>query len=102
MVSFQNIPIYLCLFLINLFYSVSILEIPLQSIKVEGIPKYRNITRFKPGNKIILNNNVFYYEEGDSVVSKDLLFLANIKIGSNHQKFNLVLDTGSSILWVAQ
>jgi len=102
MVSFQNIPIYLCLFLINLFYSVSILEIPLQSIKVEGIPKYRNITRFKTGNKIILNNNAFYYEEGDSFVSKDLLFLANIKIGSNHQKFNLVLDTGSSILWVAQ
>ena len=102
MVSFQNIPIYSCLFLINIFYSISILEVPLKTIKVKGIPKYRNITKIESGKQILMNNTVLFYEEGDSVISNDLLFLANIKVGSNHQEFNLVLDTGSSVLWVAQ
>ena len=102
MVSIQNISIYSFLLLLNFFYSISILEVPLKTIKVKNIPKYRNITKIESRKKIMLNNTILFHEEGDSIISNDLLFLANIKVGSNHQEFNLVLDTGSSILWVAK
>ena len=101
MASIKNIQIYLYIFLLNFFFSNSILEIPIQTIKVKDVPKYQNISKIKQGQKILINNQVFYYEEGDTVISYDLLFLANIKIGSNSQEFNLILDTGSNLLWVA-
>ena len=63
MVSFQNIQIYSFLLLLNIFYSISILEVPLKTIKVKGIPKYRNITKIETGKKIMLNNTVLFYEE---------------------------------------
>jgi hypothetical protein len=39
--------------------------------------------------------------EGSLLLHESALFIANIKIGSNNQKFNVILDTGSSELWVA-
>ena len=78
---------------------------PLNPIHVKGIPKYKNIQIIDPiqvneGNKSI--NNRFLIEEGNSVIDTNLLFLANVRIGSNKQQFNLILDTGSYIIWVAQ
>jgi hypothetical protein len=35
-------------------------------------------------------------------ILNSLLFAAEIEIGSNNQKFNVVLDTGSQILWVPE
>ena len=31
-----------------------------------------------------------------------MLFATEIEIGSNSQKFNVILDTGSQILWVPE
>ena len=94
--------IYLCLyiFLINLSLTLCIIEIPLQSMKVKGIPKYQNLTIILPGSPLIEKNGIFYYEEGNSEINSELIFFASIKIGSNSQPFNLLLDTGSNVLWV--
>ena len=35
-------------------------------------------------------------------ILNSLLFGAEIEIGSNSQKFNVILDTGSQILWVPE
>ena len=80
-----------------------LIEIPLASIKVKGIPKYSNFTliEFIPSS-IENKNNRALIEEGNALIDMNLLFIANVRIGSNKQEFNLVLDTGSFILWVAQ
>ena len=92
-------------FLLCISFSVCIIEMPLTPIRVTGIPKYKNIQVIEPiqvneGNKSI--NGRFLIEEGNSVIDTNLLFLANVRIGSNKQQFNLILDTGSYIIWVAQ
>ena len=38
--------------------------------------------------------------EEEVIISGNSLLLSNIKIGSNNQTFNLILDTGSYITWV--
>jgi len=102
MSSLKRIYINIYIFLLNLFLFNSILEIPLQPLKVKGIPKYKNISILEPGKKLILKDKIILIEEGDSIVNNDLLFLAQVKIGSSSQIFNLILDTGSNIFWVAQ
>ena len=102
MSSFKRIYINIIIFLSNFFLLNSILEIPLQPLKIKGIPKYKNISLIEPGKKIIIKNNILLQEEGDSIINNELLFLANVKIGSNSQGFNLILDTGSYLLWVAR
>ena len=92
----------LILVLINYYFTNSILEIPLQGVRIKGVPKYPNITMIESGKKIIINKKVIFYEEGNTITNGNLLFLANVKIGSNSQNFNLVLDTGSNLLWVAE
>ena len=99
---FRKISINIYIFFLNLFLFNSILEIPLQPLKVKGIPKYKNISILEPGKKLILKDKIILIEEGDSIVNNDLLFLAKVKIGSSSQIFNLILDTGSNIFWVAQ
>ena len=86
-------------------FSVCIIEMPLNPIHVKGIPKYKNLQiieslQVNEGNKSI--NGRLLIEEGNAVIDTNLLFLANIRIGSNKQQFNLILDTGSYIIWVAQ
>ena len=96
----------LCIILYLLFsffpLNICVLEIPLKPIVVKGIPKYKNISVVEPGKNIVFNNTTMLYEQGSSYINSELLFLVNIKIGSNSQPFNLILDTGSSALWVAQ
>ena len=80
-----------------------VIEIPFKPIKVKGIPKYRNVKLGEPfvdKNLTIKFNKTFLSSQGKATLNTDYLFLANIKIGSNRQSFNLVLDTGSYILWV--
>ena len=51
-------------------------------------------------NKTKLNTR-FLTEEGNAVIASNYLFVAKVKIGSNKQEFNLILDTGSCVTWVA-
>ena len=94
--------IYFCIyiFLINLSFISCVIEMPLQAIKVKGIPKYQNFTIIEPVSPLIEKNGTFYYQEGNAQINFENLFFASIKIGSNSQPFNLILDTGSSVLWV--
>ena len=103
--NFFSIDKKLYLLLITSFFYLNhcVVEIPFKPIKVKGIPKYRNIKLEEPlldANLSIKFNKTILSSQGEAKLSTDLLFLANIKIGSNSQPFNLVLDTGSYILWV--
>jgi len=100
MVTSRNINIFIYIFLINLSFICCIIEIPLQPIKVKGIPKYQNLTIIEPASPLIEKNGSFYYQEGNVEINSEFIFFASIKIGSNSQPFNLLLDTGSSVLWV--
>ena len=102
MSSLKRIYINIYIFLLNLFLFNSILEIPLQPLKVKGIPKYKNISILEPGKKLILKDKIILIEEGDSIINNNLLFLTNVKIGTPSQSFNLILDTGSNLFWVAK
>ena len=69
------------------------LEIP---IEVANIKK----NSFKDNQNSNLIPTTFM-EESVTKINSQHLFLANIKIGSNSQMFKLILDTGSSLTWVA-
>lgn len=95
--------IYLFIVLSFIPLTNCVIEIPLKTVKAKGIPKFKNITIQEPldYSKIDnLNKAIILNEEGEMEYNANRLFLATIKIGSNNQQFNLVLDTGSYILWV--
>ena len=100
--STKFLSIYLYIFLISASFISSIIEIPLYPIKVKGIPKYENISISEPYDPNNDNNGISFIEEGNTFMNANKLFLAKIKIGSQGQEFNLILDTGSSILWVGR
>ena len=100
--AIKNLSIYLYIFLISTSFISSIIEIPLYPIKVKGIPKYQNITISEPYDPYNDNNSFSFVEQGNTFINANKLFLAKIKIGSQGQTFNLILDTGSSILWVGR
>ena len=89
---------FLFIFLLYLSKSKCILEIPLKSIRIKNVDEYKDFNMIKQGKNIVSNNFLFFYEEGNAYISQNLLFLATIKIGSNSQIFNLLLDTGSQML----
>ena len=92
------------IFLILSFISLNncLLEIPLRPLKVKRIVKYKNIKMKEPkdSSEELINNKTILISEGKAKLNDNLLFLINIKIGSNDQEFNLVLDTGFDKLWV--
>ena len=98
----KYLSIYLYIFLISTSFISSIIEIPLYPIKVKGIQKYENISISEPYDPYNDNNSISYYVQGNTFINANNLFLAKIKIGSKSQIFNLILDTGSSILWVGR
>lgn len=100
--STKFLSIYLYILLISTSFISSIIEIPLYPIKVKGIPKYENISISEPYDPNNDNNGISFIEEGNTFMNANKLFLAKIKIGSQGQEFNLILDTGSSILWVGR
>ena len=101
MAKVTSLSLYLFIIIINFDFISNILEIPLKPMKVKGIPKYKNLTIIEQGKKILGNNTAMFYDQGDSIINEELVFLANVKIGSKSKDFNLLLDTGSKVLWVA-
>ena len=95
---FQNIFYLITFFISYISFINCLLEIPLTPIEVKGIQKYKNIKIKIPDYS--KNNKTLFIDEGKTLINNNLIFLANIKIGSNNQQFNLVLDTGSFVLWV--
>ena len=94
--------LFLFISLINLAFISCVIEIPLESVEVEGIFKYKNITRVPAAKPSKKKGNLRFIETGYSEICQNMIFLAPIKIGSNSQVFKLLLDTGSSVLWVAK
>ena len=96
-----NFIFIIILFLILFFESIyCIIEIPIEIMSMK--------TFFEDNNSIIndkltsrYNPPKIFMEEGVTKINSQHLFLANIKIGSNSQIFRLILDTGSSLTWVA-
>lgn len=104
----HSLPNFLLFFILltNLSSFIDcVIEIPIKIIKTNPNQKYKNITLKtkstiedydRPSDYIKI-----FSETADYEINDNLLFLAEIKIGSNSQSFKLVLDTGSSIVWVA-
>ena len=88
------IPKLIYFLVIILFFQITncLIEIPIEIITTINIQN---------NNKKNTNNPLIFMEEGVTKINTNNLFLANIKIGSNSQIFRLVLDTGSSLTWVA-
>ena len=93
--------LFFLLFLCIICFVDCIIEIPIKIIGVNNNEedKYninKNITEY---HKTIELKEV---NEGSLLLlGTSFLFIATIKIGSNNQQFNVILDTGSSELWVA-
>ena len=95
----KNLGIFLIFSIIS--FNNCLLEIPLKPLKIKGEPKYRiKIKEPQEYSDINYINKTILINEGVSTLNDNILFLANIKIGSDEQTFNLVLDTGSFLLWV--
>ena len=90
------------LMLLSMSFTNCIIEIPLKKVKVEGIPKHRHIKIKKLEDDFEEKKRIMLIDEGSVILNTNSLFLGTVTIGSNNQKFNLVLDTGSSIAWVAK
>ena len=80
-----------------------LIEIPLEVLISKqnkiSILKTKNESNLKKASYNIIPN--IFLEEGITKINQNHLFLANIKIGSESKPFRLILDTGSSITWVA-
>lgn len=102
----KNISIFCFLFFISSYICLTncLIEIPFTAIEVKNIPKYKDIEVKEPldFSKLDKSNITMFYTDGSIVINKNFLFLAHITIGSNNQPFNLLLDTGSHVLWVAE
>lgn len=92
---------YFVFFFSNICLLNCLLEIPLTAIEVQGVPKYKDIEMKEAESPSLLNKFLsIFINQGVYTVNQNTLFLANMKIGSNNQEFNLLLDTGSYVLWV--
>ena len=90
------------IFLTSLTVINLILEIPLIPYKVKGISKYEYFEIEGPFENLDENKlkMKLFTEQGNVFINTNLLFMANVKVGSNQQNFNLCLDTGSNITWI--
>ena len=93
----MNVKMIYLIFLLGIIYIPVInktLEIPFKSIKINDFRRVEN-----NNNK---GRNDFLKKEENITITSSLLFATEVKIGSNNQKFNLLLDTGSNNVWVAK
>lgn len=92
---------FLFFFLSYLCLTNSIIEIPFKTMPVKNIPKYKDIAISAPDYSQDLDLKMLN-SEGNTNINSNYLFLTEIKVGSDEQTFNLLLDTGSYLLWVAK
>ena len=86
----KNLLSYLIFLLfLNQFLSIPYIEIPLKKISLKNDLKSNDDSYLKLSTV-----------ESKLVNNSDNLFVANIKIGSDSQNFNLLLDIELNILWV--
>ena len=92
--------LYICLLISSKALEQETMEIPLQTVPVKGVPKYKYLLNEDPDIEKYSDTNFVMKAEGQSFFNVNRLFLAPIKVGSNNQPFTLLLDTGSPLLWV--
>ena len=94
--------IFNILFLIYFSFINAVIEIPLIPYRVKGVFKYKDFEIEGPVENLDENKlkMKLFIEQGDVFVNTNLLFMINVKVGSNQQNFNLYLDTGSIITWL--
>ena len=82
-----------------------LVELPLTYKKIKELSK-KNISRDKKSysepSKYFRLGETTSYEDAPLTLNDQNYFLATVKIGSNEEKFNLILETGSNNLWVSQ
>ena len=82
-----------------------LLKIPFKAIKIKGDSKKIPIKNLKPiseSEKDFRTLSSIDYDFGLITLNKNYLFLTELEIGTPEQKFNLLLDTLTNILWVAR
>lgn len=94
-------------FVLILYFSFSncLLKIPLKGIKIQRDSKKNKIKIKRPiyeSKKTSRSLSTLDYDEGTITLNNNYLFLTNLKIGTPEQSFNLILDSLTSILWVAR
>ena len=92
---------FLFLFFTNFSFIFCIIEIPLHPIVVRGDFKRDNITTMNQKNSYN-EDLISFYDTGNAEINKELIFTAQFKLNSQPHPFNLLLDTGSYAMWVAQ
>ena len=101
-VSSKYLSIILFICLINISFISCIIEVPLYPLKVNRNPKYNISSDTEQYNLPEDNKEISFSEKGNVFMNGDVLFIAKIKLGSGKKEFRLILDTGSSLLWVAK
>ena len=100
MTSTKNRSLLICFLVLSYFTFINcVIEIPFKAIRKKGVLKNKNFRGKEPSKPIRSLETL--YQESDITISQDYFLLAQVKIGSNQQKFNLILDTFSNDLWVA-
>ena len=92
--------LYICLLISSKALEQETMEIPLQTVPVKGVPKYKHLLKEDPDIEKYSDTSFVMKADGQSFYNVNRLFLAPIKIGSNNQPFTLLLDTGSPLIWV--
>ena len=99
--------IFFLLFMIKLFSTQDFI-LPLKRIN-SSYTKYRIPKKVSINKNSILkiNSNISFVGSEQTLsanidILESSLFAAEIEIGSDNQKFNVVLDTGSQILWIPE
>ena len=99
----KYLSLYLFIYLISISFISCVIEVPLYPLKVKRNPKYSNISTVMEKYNLPEDNiELSFSEEGSIFMNGDILFIARIKLGSGKKEFRLLLDTGSSLLWVAK
>ena len=101
MESKKNFYICFLFFLTNFSFIFCIIEIPLHPIVVRGDFKRDDLTTMISENSYD-EDIVSFYDTGNAEINKELVFTANFKLNGHPEPFNLLLDTGSYAMWVAQ
>ena len=90
----KNLRYILLLSFICICITDSIIEIPIKAVEVKSNPKYGDI---KINGRSI---GIKKYGKMANTFLWQSIFLCTIRLGSNNQRFDVLLDTGSFEMWV--